>query len=125
LKTITLLLTGLTLALVGDGADGASPPPGSWNAHAYWHEHNGSGFDYDNWTVEIDSTVPRLLNCTVTWSGVGIVRNYPGDVGHIGPLTAHFGVLVPAYSGRGGPIVSKSPLRELVQGNFHQSTTCH
>lgn len=122
MKTTRSLLSGLVMALVGIVPAGASAA--DWNAHAYWHQANGSGFDYNNWTVEIDSTVPRLLNCTVTWSGTGIVRNYPGDVGHIGPVAAHFGVLVPAYSGKGGPVVSKSTLRDLQPNDFHQSTTC-
>lgn len=98
---------------------------GTWTHHSFWHQSNGSAFDHNAWVVEIDSFVPRQMTCNVSWSGVGIVQNYPGDPGHIGTVSNNFTAIVPAYPGKGAAIVYRMPIQNLRPGGFTENTICN
>lgn len=97
---------------------------GTWTHHSYWHQKGSSAFDYNAWIVEIDSFVPRQMTCNVSWNGIGVVRDYPGDPGHIGRVSGDFTAIVPAYPGRGSAIIYRAPIKNLRPSGFSENTIC-
>jgi len=123
MKKEYVVLLGILIAAIDVPPTAAQS--GLWTHHSYWHQSNGSAFDHNAWIVEIDSLVQHRMTCNVSWNGIGLVRNYPGDTGHIGTLSNNITVTVPAYRGSGAAVVYRIPIGGLRPGGFSETTICN
>jgi hypothetical protein len=94
LKRLLILagLIGLQLPVIAQSE--------SWTSHQYFDQRTKA------WWVQVSSTVPRVLQVTVTWHGSrGVGR----------PVKGWFVLLVPAYPGFGAAVTAQKGVPGLKQ----------
>lgn len=94
------------------------PPTAS--AVAGWKDKAFFDSSSQKWLVEISSTVPKAMDCTISWNAIkiGSAANGGGKTVH-GNYTLH----VPAYQGSGTAVIVRGGISGVA--NFKHTTVCN